>query len=227
MQIHLNAHLIRCAAQIIHLASRHHHPPDVHLNAAAIAEKRRNESDARNGNGEFTDKTFANNWIENYSWQMITIQRTWERTREAWRSQPNSASITTPSNKTHPIHGASAENYFECVSDDLHLLDKITWISFFHSTEADILELRRRYNNMYVPSDFFYSRIRWSESFPCHAPFSIKKPSAFHIFHRSVENPNGADDKSVFEPSDADDTFSAKVISPMAFYLNHSQFNLN
>lgn len=81
----------------------------------------------------------------------------------------------------------------------------------FHRTEADILEMRRRYNNLYVPSDFFYSRIRWSESFPCHAPFSIKKPSAFHIFHKSVENPNGVDNGAVYEPPDADDTFSAKV----------------
>ena len=76
--------------------------------------------------------------------------------------------------------------------------------------------MRRRYNNLYVPSDFFYSRIRWSESFPCHAPFSIKKPSAFHIFHKSVENPNGVDNDAVYEPSDADDTFSAKVN-----WLNH------
>lgn len=81
----------------------------------------------------------------------------------------------------------------------------------FYRTEADILEMRRRYNNLYVPSDFFYSRIRWSESFPCHAPFSIKKPSAFHIFHKSVENPNGVDNGAVYEPPDADDTFSAKV----------------
>lgn len=73
------------------------------------------------------------------------------------------------------------------------------------------MELRRRYNNLYVPSDFFYSRIRWSESFPCHAPFSIKKPSAFHLFHKSVENPNGVDNRAELNPSDADDSFSAKV----------------
>lgn len=83
---------------------------------------------------------------------------------------------------------------------------------YYIRTEADILEMRRRYSNLYVPSDFFFSHICWSESFPCHAPFSIKKPSAFHIFHKSVENPNGADNGAIFEPPDADDTFSAKVI---------------
>lgn len=73
------------------------------------------------------------------------------------------------------------------------------------------MELRRRYNNLYVPPYFFYSRIRWSESFPCHAPCSIKKPSSFHIFHKSVESPNGPDNGAVFDPPDADDLFSAKV----------------
>ncbi|XP_031629279.1 cell division cycle and apoptosis regulator protein 1-like isoform X2 [Contarinia nasturtii] len=81
-----------------------------------------------------------------------------------------------------------------------------------NASEADILELRRRYMNLYVPSDFFYSRICWSESFPCHAPFSIKKPSAFHIFHKRVENPNGVENGAVFEPPDADDSFQAKVM---------------
>lgn len=73
------------------------------------------------------------------------------------------------------------------------------------------MELRRRYNNLYVPPYFFYSRIRWSDAFPPSAPFSIKKPSAFHIFHKSVENPNGADNGAIFDPPDADDSFQAKV----------------
>lgn len=86
-------------------------------------------------------------------------------------------------------------------------------IDFLYSLEADVLELRQRYNNMYIPSEFFYSRIRWSETFPCHAPFSIKKPSAFHIFHKSVENPNGIDNGAELDPADADDSFTAKVFS--------------
>lgn len=85
------------------------------------------------------------------------------------------------------------------------------------------MELRRRYNNLYVPPYFFYSRIRWSESFPCHAPFSIKKPSSFHIFHKSVDNPNGADNGAIFDAPDADDSFSAKV----RLHLNYSYLFIN
>lgn len=83
----------------------------------------------------------------------------------------------------------------------------------------DVLEIRSRYTNMYIPSEFFYSRIRWSESFPCHAPLSIKKPSAFHVFHRTVENPNGADNGAELDPPDADDTFTAKVLRKISIKM--------
>lgn len=87
--------------------------------------------------------------------------------------------------------------------------------SFFHRTEADVLELRRRYNNLYVPSDFFFSQIRWSESFPPHAPFSLQKPCTFHVFHKSVANPNAHENHAELDPPDADSTFSAKVYSAL------------
>lgn len=80
-----------------------------------------------------------------------------------------------------------------------------------------MLELRRRYTNLYVPSDFFFTEIRWPESFPPNATFSIQKPCAFHIAHRSVEAPppptvDGADaDEPVLDAPDADYLFSAKV----------------
>lgn len=81
---------------------------------------------------------------------------------------------------------------------------------FDFSAEADVLELRQRYSNLYIPSDFFYSHIRWSESFPPHAPFSLQKPCAFHIFNKSVLplEPNDAE----YDPADADNSFSAKVM---------------
>lgn len=81
-------------------------------------------------------------------------------------------------------------------------------------SDADVLELRRRYTNLYVPSDFFYTRIRWSDSFPAHTPFSIQKPSAFHVFHRKVEALQ--ENEAEFEPADVDHKFSAKV---SAFHL--------
>lgn len=75
---------------------------------------------------------------------------------------------------------------------------------------ADVLEIRRRYANLYVPSDFFSSYFRWVGAFPADKQFSLSKPSLFHIMHKDVDpfstNP------SVLEPPDADYIFSAKVM---------------
>lgn len=72
-----------------------------------------------------------------------------------------------------------------------------------------MLELRNRYANLYMPSDFFYTFIRWSEIFTIDEPFSLNRPSSFHIFHRSVKPivPNDA----ILEPPDADPSFGVRV----------------
>ncbi|XP_055630260.1 cell division cycle and apoptosis regulator protein 1-like [Toxorhynchites rutilus septentrionalis] len=75
---------------------------------------------------------------------------------------------------------------------------------------VDILELRRRYHTLYVPSDFFTSEIHWAESFPPNEPFSIKKPCAFHVMHKDVEPLQSTDNN--LEPPDADYLYSAKVM---------------
>lgn len=87
---------------------------------------------------------------------------------------------------------------------------------------VDILELRRRYLTMYIPSDFFTSEVRWIEAFPPNEPFSIRNPCSFHVMHKEVEPlvPIATND---LEPVDADYLYSAKVMlmatPPMAeFY---------
>lgn len=74
---------------------------------------------------------------------------------------------------------------------------------------GDVLELKRRYKNMYIPSDFFYTNIKWVESFPADKPFAISKPCSFHIMNKDVgsvtENP-------VLDVTDSDYLFSAKVM---------------
>lgn len=89
-------------------------------------------------------------------------------------------------------------------------------------TRVDILELRRRYLTLYIPSDFFTSEVCWIEAFPPNEPFSIKNPCAFHVMHKEVEPlvPLSVND---LEPVDADYLYSAKVMliatPPMAeFY---------
>lgn len=63
---------------------------------------------------------------------------------------------------------------------------------------------------MYVPSDFFNARIRWSEIFSPQNPFSLNNSCTFHIKHKDVDNPEPND--AILEPPDADYRFSAKVI---------------
>ncbi|XP_062536508.1 cell division cycle and apoptosis regulator protein 1-like [Armigeres subalbatus] len=75
---------------------------------------------------------------------------------------------------------------------------------------VDILELRRRYHTLYIPSDFFSSEIRWVDAFPPNAPYYIRKPCAFHVMHKDVE-PLTANDANL-EPADADYLYSAKVM---------------
>ncbi|KAI4460282.1 cell division cycle and apoptosis regulator protein [Holotrichia oblita] len=76
--------------------------------------------------------------------------------------------------------------------------------------DADVLEIRRRYSNLYIPSDFFTSSFRWIDAFPADKPFTLNKPCFFHIMNKEVDpvSPNDA----VLEPPDADYLFSAKVM---------------
>ncbi|KAA0194922.1 hypothetical protein HAZT_HAZT005352 [Hyalella azteca] len=74
--------------------------------------------------------------------------------------------------------------------------------------EANILELRKRYSNLYIPSDVFVTRPLWSNTFPPHRPFPLPKPVGFHVMHKDVDSvlPNDA----IYDPPDASHSFSAK-----------------
>ena len=74
----------------------------------------------------------------------------------------------------------------------------------------------------YIPSDFFTADHSWNRSFPVHQPFKLMQckglsgessDSSFHIFGRDsgVELPI-SDPDAIFDPSDADHMFSAKVM---------------
>lgn len=79
----------------------------------------------------------------------------------------------------------------------------------FFRIEADVLELRRRYTNLYVPSDFFITQMSWVNAFPANAPYSINKPCSFLIMNKAVEP---LKDFDAPDPPDADYLFSAKVM---------------
>ena len=75
--------------------------------------------------------------------------------------------------------------------------------------EANVVALRSRYSNMYIPSDFFNASFSWTDAFPPNRPFPLGHPCNFQVMHKEVDCivPNVA----VFEPPDADHLFSAKV----------------
>ncbi|KAJ3646146.1 hypothetical protein Zmor_023748, partial [Zophobas morio] len=77
-------------------------------------------------------------------------------------------------------------------------------------SEADVLEIRRRYTNLYIPSDFFYTHFRWVDAFPPDKPFTMNKPSFFHIMNKEVDPV--VENDAILEPPDADYLFSAKVM---------------
>ena len=77
--------------------------------------------------------------------------------------------------------------------------------------DSNVYDLKKRYSNMYVPSDFFMADHSWMRSFPVHDAFKIQYASTFHIFNKEqVESPLLSD--AVYDPMDADHRFNAKVM---------------
>lgn len=78
------------------------------------------------------------------------------------------------------------------------------------SREANVIDVRRRYSHLYVPSDFLSSTFSWISSFPNNRPLPLDKPVSFYIFDKDCDPPE--ENAAVYEPSDADYAFSAKVM---------------
>lgn len=78
---------------------------------------------------------------------------------------------------------------------------------------ADVQELKQRYQNLYIPSDFFQTEILWPETFTPDKPFVLRQPCSFHLMYKDiVPPPELANDESLLEPPDADHSFSARVM---------------
>ncbi|ESO81987.1 hypothetical protein LOTGIDRAFT_51697, partial [Lottia gigantea] len=92
---------------------------------------------------------------------------------------------------------------------------------------ANVVMLKSRYSSMYIPSDFFFTNLTWSDAFPLERSFKLGHSCNFHVLHKDVEplTPN----KTVLEPNDADHLFSAKVMllsSPSLDDLYHKSCGL-
>merc|ERR1719318_1510765 len=79
---------------------------------------------------------------------------------------------------------------------------------------SSVIELKKRYNNLYVPSDFFNAQHSWNEAFPIEAPFKVQYATSFNTFSKElVEPPPGlGPSKWQFDPPDCDYTWVAKVM---------------
>ncbi|KAJ8248542.1 hypothetical protein GJAV_G00243120 [Gymnothorax javanicus] len=75
---------------------------------------------------------------------------------------------------------------------------------------CDMMELRRRYQSLYIPSDFFHAEFPWVDAFPLNRPFQFGNYCNFHIMHKEVDSL--VKNTAVLDPPDANHTYSAKVM---------------
>ncbi|XP_062852153.1 cell division cycle and apoptosis regulator protein 1 [Trichomycterus rosablanca] len=75
---------------------------------------------------------------------------------------------------------------------------------------CDMMELRRRYQSLYIPSDFFDALFTWVDAFHLSRPFTFGNYCNFHIMHKEVDSL--VKNTAVLDPPDANHTYSAKVM---------------
>ncbi|XP_061084037.1 cell division cycle and apoptosis regulator protein 1 isoform X1 [Conger conger] len=75
---------------------------------------------------------------------------------------------------------------------------------------CDMMELRRRYQSLYIPSDFFHAEFSWVDGFPLSRPFQFGNYCNFHIMNREVDPLTK--NTAILDPPDANHTYSAKVM---------------
>ncbi|XP_029635988.1 cell division cycle and apoptosis regulator protein 1 isoform X1 [Octopus sinensis] len=81
--------------------------------------------------------------------------------------------------------------------------------------EANVMVLKSRYSNLYIPSDFFQANFTWTSAFPLYRPFQLGTDCTFHVMPKDTEpvSLNGTEcSVPALEPSDADHLYSAKVM---------------
>ncbi|KAM3835608.1 cell division cycle and apoptosis regulator protein 1 isoform 2-T2 [Vipera latastei] len=75
---------------------------------------------------------------------------------------------------------------------------------------CDMMELRRRYQNLYIPSDFFDAQFTWVDAFPMPRQFQLGNYCNFYVMQREVDPLDK--NTAVLDPADADHLYSAKVM---------------
>ncbi|XP_078079057.1 cell division cycle and apoptosis regulator protein 1-like [Mustelus asterias] len=71
---------------------------------------------------------------------------------------------------------------------------------------CDMMELRRRYQNLYIPSDFFDTQFTWVDAFLLNRPFQLGNQCNFHIVHKEVDPLEKI--TAALDPPDADHLYN-------------------
>ena len=81
------------------------------------------------------------------------------------------------------------------------------------SGEMKCTDLRRRYANLYIPSDFIRADFDWITSLKLEQPVKFSPhPITFHVLHKDVDIPLAEGDQLPQEnPVDADSRYIVKV----------------
>ncbi|CAG9529877.1 unnamed protein product [Cercopithifilaria johnstoni] len=74
-----------------------------------------------------------------------------------------------------------------------------------------VMQLRKRYPSLYIPSDFCDVSMEWPKTTPIENPISISTaPITYHVLHKDVDCPS--ENLQALNPPDADYRFSVKVV---------------
>lgn len=74
---------------------------------------------------------------------------------------------------------------------------------------CSVLDVKNRYSNMYIPSDFYHLSLDWSTAFPLYRPFVLGNGTKLAICHKDMAPIEPFPEE--VDPSDCDYTYSAKV----------------
>ena len=86
------------------------------------------------------------------------------------------------------------------------------------SKECGVVDLKSRYRNLYIPSDFYRLTLAWSDCFPLERPFRLGQATRYHICHRDLDPLTPHPDN--VEPADADHSYNSKVKPNMRVFCD-------
>lgn len=110
------------------------------------------------------------------------------------------------------IHAIEMFSWIAIQWDSRIAIDNHYAFTMYFRKFSNVVSLKSRYTNMYVPSDFFIANFAWTDAFPMVRPFQLGHHCSFHLFHKDVEGVEPS--TAVLDAPDSDHSFNAKVMTP-------------